>query len=143
MGFTRHRLNHINAEREQDRPEEDGHHNRGRNDVVMEDIQPAWQLEIFYALLFLTQIRRDFVSNPGGELLLVTDGKTTAVGHFLGRLVHHIGGNAPVERHQHRGTDDGGPHRVTKDVERDSNQPRLLEHDVPSQHDGSNAGNTP
>ena len=109
----------------------------------MEDIQPARQLEIFHALLFLTQIRRDFVSNPGGELLLVTDGKTAAVSHFLCRLVHHIGRNAPVERHQHRSADDRGPHWITKDVERDGNQASLLEHNVPGQHDGANAGNTP
>ncbi len=73
----------------------------------------------------------------------MTDGKTATVGHFLGRLVHHIGGNAPVERHQHRCTDDGRPHGIAKDVERNGDQARLLEHDVPGQHDGANTGNPP
>ena len=97
VGFTRHRLHHVNAEREQDRTEEDSHHNRGGNDVVVEDVQPAGQLEVFDALLFFPQPGRHFVGNPRGELLLVPDRKTAAVGDQLSRLVHHIGGNAPVE----------------------------------------------
>jgi hypothetical protein len=53
VGFPRHRLHHINAEGEQNGAEEEGHHNRGRDDVVMEDIQPARQLKVFNALFFL------------------------------------------------------------------------------------------
>ena len=73
----------------------------------------------------------------------MTDGEAAAVSHFLGRLVHHVRGNAPIERYQHRRTDNGRPHRVAEDVKRDGNQPSLLEHDVPGQHDGANTGNTP
>ena len=71
----------------------------------------------------------------------MTNGETTAVGHFLCRLVHHVGGNAPVERNQNRGADNGRPHGVAEDKQRNGNQPRLLEHDVTSQHDGTNTGN--
>ncbi len=41
VGFTRHRLHHVNAKGEQDSAEEDGHHNCRGDDVVVEDIQPA------------------------------------------------------------------------------------------------------
>ena len=107
----------------------------------MEDIQPAGQLEVFDALLFFPQIRRHFVGNPRGKLLLVTDGKTAAVGDQLSRLEHHVGGDPPVQRDQYRGADNGRPHPVTKDEERDRNQPRLLKHDMASQHDGADTGN--
>ena len=141
MGFPRHRLHHINTEGEQNGAEEEGHHNRGRHDVVMEDIQPARQLKVFNTLFFFAQVRRNFISNPGSKLLLVTDGKTATVGHYLGWLVHHVGGDTPVERDQHRGADNRGPHWVTEDIERNRNQPRLLEHNVPGEHDGANTGN--
>lgn len=96
VGFTRHRLHHVNAKGEQDSAEEDGHHNCRGDDVVVEDIQPAVQFEIFNTLLFCP-VRRDFVSNPGGELLLVTDGETAAVRNVLRWLIHHVGGDAPVK----------------------------------------------
>ena len=73
----------------------------------------------------------------------MSDGESAAVGNFLGRLVHHVGGNAPIERHQYRRADNSRPHRIPEDIERDGNQPRLLEHDVPGQHDGANTGNAP
>ena len=44
----------------------------------MEDIQPARQLEVFNALFFFAQVRRKFIGNPGGELLLVTAGNSFA-----------------------------------------------------------------
>ena len=49
----------------------------------------------------------------------MTDGETAAVRHFLSRLVHHVGGNAPVERNQNRRADNGRPHGVAKDEQRD------------------------
>ena len=107
----------------------------------MEDIQPARQFEVFNTLLFFAQVRRNFVSNPGGELLLVTDGEAAAVRNVLRWLIHHVGGDAPVKRDQYCRADDGGPHWVAEDIERNRNQPRLLEHDMTSQHDGTNTGN--
>ena len=140
VGFTRHRLHHVNAKGEQDGAEEDGHHNCRGDDVVVEDIQPARQFEVFNTLLFFAQVRRNFVSNPGGELLLVTDGEAAAVRNVLRWLIHHVGGDAPVKRDQHCRADDRGPHWVAEDIERNGNQPRLLEHDVPGEHDGANTG---
>lgn len=122
-------------------PEEEGHHNRRRNDIVVENIQPARQFKIFDALFFFAQIRRDFIGNPGGKLLLVADGEAATVGDVLRGLVHHVGGDTPVERDQHRGADNGRPHWVAKDKEGNRNQPCLLEHDMASQHDGANTGN--
>ena len=43
------------------------------------------------------QIRRHFVGNPRGKLLLVTDGEAAAVGDQLSRLEHHVGGDTPVQ----------------------------------------------
>ena len=140
VGFPRHRLHDVNTKGKQDRAKENGHDNRGGNDVVVEDIEPAWQLEVFHTLLFFPQIRRHFVGNPRGKLLLVTDGEAAAVGDQLSRLEHHVGGDTPVQGDQHGGTDDGRPHSVTKDKERDGDQPRLLKHDMASQHDGADAG---
>ncbi len=97
VGLTRHRLDYVDTEREQNGAEEEGHYNRCRNDVVMEDIQPAWQLKVLHTLLFFTQIRGNLVGNPRGELLLMADRETATVGHFLRRFVHHIGGNTPIE----------------------------------------------
>ena len=141
VGFTRHRLYGIDTKREQNGTKEDGHYNRRGDDVVMENVQPARQFEVFNAFLFFAQERRDFIGNPGSKLLLVTDGETAAVRHFLSRLVHHVGGNTPVQGNQYRRADNGGPHGIAEDIERDRNQPRLLEHDVPGQHDGANTGN--
>lgn len=64
VGIARHRLYGIDAEGEQDRAEENGHHNGRGDDVVVKDVQPARQLKIFNALLLFTQIRSDLVSNP-------------------------------------------------------------------------------
>jgi hypothetical protein len=63
VGFTRHRLYGVDAEGEQNRAEENGHHNGRGDDVVVKDVQPARQLKIFNALSF-AQIRGDLVSNP-------------------------------------------------------------------------------
>ncbi len=109
----------------------------------MEDIQPARQLKILNALLFFAQIGGNFIGNPGGELLLMTDGEATAVGDLLGRLVHHVRGDPPVEGDQHGGRDNGGPHRIAEDIEGDRDQPRLLKHDVTSQHNGADTGYAP
>ncbi|SUH22972.1 Uncharacterised protein [Salmonella enterica subsp. enterica] len=97
VGFTRHRLYGIDTKREQNGTKEDGHYNRRGDDVVMENVQPARQFEVFNAFLFFAQERRDFIGNPGSKLLLVTNGETAAVRHFLSRLVHHVGGNTPVQ----------------------------------------------
>ena len=33
-------------------------------DVVVENIQPAWQFEVFNAFLFFAEERRNFIGNP-------------------------------------------------------------------------------
>ncbi len=35
-----------------------------------------------------------------------------------------------VQGNQYRRADNGGPHGIAEDIERDRNQPRLLEHDA-------------
>ena len=71
----------------------------------------------------------------------MADGEAATVGDVLRGLVHHVGGDTPVERDQHRGADNRGPHWVTEDIERNRDQTRLLEHDVTGKHDGANTGN--
>ncbi len=51
--FACHRLHGVDTEGEQNGTKEDGHDNRRGDDVVVENIQPAWQFEVFNAFLFL------------------------------------------------------------------------------------------
>ncbi len=95
MSLTRHLLQIIEAKREQDDTEEDGHHDGGRRDAVVEDVQPLWQLQVIDALLLIAQFRRHLGGNPGGDLLLVADGEPCPASHFLGWLEHDVGGDPP------------------------------------------------
>ena len=62
--FTRHRLYGVDTEGEQNGAKEDGHDNRRGDDVVVENVQPTRQFEVFNALLFFAEERCDFISNP-------------------------------------------------------------------------------
>lgn len=55
VGFTRHRLYGIDTKGEQNGTKEDGHYNRRGDDVVMENVQPARQFEVFNAFLFFAR----------------------------------------------------------------------------------------
>jgi len=103
VGFSGHLLQGVEAEGTQNDAEEHGHHDGGRHDIVMENIQPARQFEIFNTVFFLAEIRRDFISDPRGKLLLVTNREAAVFGHGLRRFVHHVRGNAPVQGYQNCG----------------------------------------
>ena len=62
--FACHRLHGVDTEGEQNGTKEDGHDNRRGDDVVVENIQPAWQFEVFNAFLFFAEERRNFIGNP-------------------------------------------------------------------------------
>ncbi|CSB15515.1 Uncharacterised protein [Vibrio cholerae] len=70
----------------------------------------------------------------------MADGETRAASDFFGRFEHDVRRDAPVERHQYRRINDGFPHASAEHKVEHRNQTRLLEHDVSSQHDGTNAG---
>ncbi len=64
VNFACHRLHGVDTKGEQNGTKEYSHDNRRGDDVVVENIQPAGQFEVFNAFLFFAEERCDFISNP-------------------------------------------------------------------------------
>ncbi len=68
---------------EQNGTKEDGHIIAVGDDVVMENVQPARQFEVFNAFPLLPRTARLYRRQSRSKLLLATDGETTAIGWSL------------------------------------------------------------